>query len=62
MTDHPLREEPFPTVQSEVTVMLLHSISSCPVTAHHRGDCFKDTARLVLIGSTSGRDNGEADG
>lgn len=61
MTDHPLREEPFPTVQSEVTLMLLHSIL-CPVTAHHRGDCFKGIACLVLIGSTSGRDNGEADG
>lgn len=61
-TDQPLSEEPFPNVHSEVTLMLLHSISMCPVTAHHRGDCFKETAHLVLIGSTSWRDEGEVDG
>ena len=34
MTDHPLSEEPFPSVQSELPLMQLHSISSCPVSGH----------------------------
>jgi len=36
MTDHPLPEEPFPNVQSELHLMQLHSIFSCPVAHHQR--------------------------
>ncbi|KAK4806763.1 hypothetical protein QYF61_005559 [Mycteria americana] len=34
--DHPLSEEPFPNVQSELPPTQLHSISSCPIAGHQR--------------------------
>ena len=36
MTDHPLGEEPFPNVQSELALTQLHSIPSCPIAGHQR--------------------------
>ncbi|KAK4818862.1 hypothetical protein QYF61_020081 [Mycteria americana] len=36
VTDHPPSEEPFPNVQSELPLMQLHSISSCPIADHQR--------------------------
>jgi len=36
MTSHSLREEPFPSVQSELPLMQLHSISLCPFAGHQR--------------------------
>ncbi|KAK4807107.1 hypothetical protein QYF61_018448 [Mycteria americana] len=36
VTDHPLSEEPFPNVQSELPLRQLHSISSCPIAGHQR--------------------------
>lgn len=31
-------EEPFPNVQSELSLKQLHSIYSCPITDHQRGE------------------------
>ena len=36
VTNHPLSEEPFPNVQSELPLVQPHSISSCPVAGHQR--------------------------
>ncbi|KAK4806146.1 hypothetical protein QYF61_001069 [Mycteria americana] len=36
VTDHPLSEEPFPYVQSELPLTQLHSISPCPIAGHQR--------------------------
>lgn len=36
VTNHSLREEPSPGVQSELPSMQLHSISSYPVAGHQR--------------------------
>ena len=35
MTDHPLSEEPFPNVQSELPLTQLHSICSSPIAGYH---------------------------
>lgn len=36
MTDHPLSEEAFPNVQSELPRMQFHSISLCPMAGHQK--------------------------
>lgn len=40
--NHSHSEEPFPNVQAELPLMQLHSISSCPVDGHQRGDQHQD--------------------
>ena len=38
VTGHPLSEEHFPNVQSELPLTELHSISSCLITGHQRAE------------------------
>ena len=46
VTDHPLSEEPFPNVQSELPLMQFHSISSCPAADHQRREISVRRCRL----------------
>jgi len=36
VTDHPHSEESLPNVQTELSLMQLHSVSLCPITSHRR--------------------------
>jgi len=48
VTNHPLGEEPCPNAQSELPLMQLHSISSCPVTDDQREEISSSSPLLPL--------------
>ena len=48
VTDHPLSEEPFPNVQSELPLTQLHSLSPCHASGHQREEISTSTSTSPL--------------
>lgn len=51
VTHHPLSEAPFPNVQSELSLIQLHSISLSPINSHQRDN---SAARLEEVVDCNG--------
>jgi len=46
VTKHALSEEPFPQVQSELSLAQLHSLSSCPIAGHQGEEISISSSRV----------------